>query len=60
MSVTRQQLRALGREQARQLMKQELPGISRRVRRRLALLAANRSWKNRDVEVVEKAKHAKR
>lgn len=53
--LTRQQIRAIGRQQCQEKINQNLPGIARRVRRRLARLAEKRQWKNRDRKAVELA-----
>lgn len=50
------ELRAAGRALAQQKINAALPGINRRVRRKLAKLAAKRAWRNRDKQAVREAK----
>ena len=58
MSLTRQFMRELGRQEVMRQTNIKFKGLSRRERRKIAKTAHKNSWKARDKEGIERAKLA--
>ena len=56
MSLTRQAIRQIGREEIRRQVKNAVPGMPRQGRRAIERQAQRNAWKRRNVAAIEKLK----